>query len=150
MKTVRDILIQAIRAAGGDGLCRNECGCSVKDLAPCGSISENCVIAKDVGPKNGCEHYFEPLVESTPDKTSVDEKSCGEECANRAYKCYEVCKDFSRWKPREKREQSDIQKLMPLLEAIVEHLKYTQLVPSAPTQVIRAPEAELAKMEGGK
>ncbi len=41
-----------IRLLGGDGLFdEEECGCTLDDLAPCGSIGHSCVIAKNRGTK---------------------------------------------------------------------------------------------------
>jgi hypothetical protein len=59
MKTVKDIVREYLLANGADGLCTDDCGCSVDDLAPCGDCSD-CIVAMDVGPKNGYDRYFEP------------------------------------------------------------------------------------------
>ncbi len=48
---VRELLEQAIKQAGGDGLCcpHEECGCGLDDLAPCVMFDVNdCRLAKKV------------------------------------------------------------------------------------------------------
>ena len=45
--TARQLLSDAIRRAGGDGLCTDECGCGIDDLMPTQCIDlDNCVLAK--------------------------------------------------------------------------------------------------------
>jgi len=69
MKTVKDIVREWLVNAGYDGLCNDDCGCSVDDLAPCGDGPyPDCVAAisrvlkdgeylSDCGPG---DVYFEP------------------------------------------------------------------------------------------
>ena len=38
--TVKEIIIKALRAGGFDGLCTEECGCTIEDMAPC-CMTEN-------------------------------------------------------------------------------------------------------------
>ena len=49
-KTVKDILIAAITAAGGDGLCCDGCGCEIDNLVPYECSPLNCIIAKRIDP----------------------------------------------------------------------------------------------------
>lgn len=51
MITVREILIQRLRAMGADGLAGDDCGCGIDNLMPCESGCLDCVPAlakKDV------------------------------------------------------------------------------------------------------
>jgi len=49
-KTVEDLLTEALKAMGADGLCtvNGECGCGLDDLAPCRAPYACCVAAKRV------------------------------------------------------------------------------------------------------
>lgn len=50
MKTVEDMLREALLKMGADGLClyNGECGCSLSDLAPCSNPDVNCMAARKV------------------------------------------------------------------------------------------------------
>ena len=70
-----EILCNALKEMGADGLCNFECGCELDDLAPCGGEINGCVAAKkvsrDEASKLGVmgdemdewesEYYFVPL-----------------------------------------------------------------------------------------
>jgi hypothetical protein len=51
---VLELLTEKIKAEGGDGLmnARLECGCILDDLAPCGCVGHECVLARR-GPGDG-------------------------------------------------------------------------------------------------
>lgn len=75
--TVDTILKSAIKNAGGDGLCGEECGCSIDDLVPCGGVSNlDCVIAKKtIATENGLcyskgDMIFVPL--NAPDQKEAE------------------------------------------------------------------------------
>lgn len=40
--TVQEIITIHLKQNGYDGLCNDDCGCLIDDLAPCGNISLNC------------------------------------------------------------------------------------------------------------
>lgn len=69
MKNVIAIVSDAIEAAGGDGLCSDECGCQIGDLVPCGEDFSNCVIARrriaeqDEGDLKAGDYIMFPLSE---------------------------------------------------------------------------------------
>jgi hypothetical protein len=42
MLNVQEILIEVLKANGFDGLCYDECGCLLADLAPCCCIHPDC------------------------------------------------------------------------------------------------------------
>ena len=66
MTDVYGIILAYLRRNGYDGLSDGEgCGCTVDDFAPCGSMSQECVPAKDMGKREGCDHYMEPA--TTPE-----------------------------------------------------------------------------------
>ena len=47
--TVREIILEYLTTNGFDGLCTDECGCSVDDLAPCCSeCVMDCVPARKI------------------------------------------------------------------------------------------------------
>lgn len=48
--TLRQIVTEAIKQAGADGLVNldGECGCGIDDLWPCGHPNENCELARKV------------------------------------------------------------------------------------------------------
>jgi len=61
MKNVKEIVNEWLIDEGFDGLCNDECGCSINDLAPCyDGPFYDCIAAMDMGPKNGFDRYFEP------------------------------------------------------------------------------------------
>jgi hypothetical protein len=69
---VLDIIRKAIDDAGADGLCdpEMECGCTKDDLAPCGSIGHECVLArkrKDLGSIFLPEYGYE-MIPLTPEE----------------------------------------------------------------------------------
>jgi hypothetical protein len=85
MKTCKEIIQEWLIKEGHDGLCNDECGCSVEDLAPCGDGPyPNCMVAKDVGEKQGYDHYFEPI-------EIVDEKKPCIWCKNVPYDKRNFC-----------------------------------------------------------
>ena len=81
-KTVKEILIAGIKAAGGDGMCCDGCGCDIDDLAPYECNPLYCVIAKrhflDMTSElcKYCEEYcnggcYQPIKETDPYPPSV-------------------------------------------------------------------------------
>lgn len=48
--TVPDIIEAWLRANGFDGLCNDDCGCGLDDLAPCGGCMCACFPAYNHGP----------------------------------------------------------------------------------------------------
>jgi hypothetical protein len=83
------------------------------DLCKCGheeklhnSVTGECLLCNPNGIMCPCQK-FEPV-----------EKSC-ENCGASEHKCEYWCVRFSAWQPKDKQEKSCIQKLMPLLGAIV-------------------------------
>lgn len=59
---VKQIVIAHLKSIGADGLAREDCGCSVDDLIPCGSPYHDCVPAKAVpcdGTCSNCEFVEE-------------------------------------------------------------------------------------------
>lgn len=50
---VTDLLRDALTRIGADGLCGDDCGCGLDDLAPCGCIGPDCLAAR-------CEVLTEP------------------------------------------------------------------------------------------
>lgn len=40
--TAQEIITIHLKQNGYDGLCTDDCGCLIDDLAPCGSIGLNC------------------------------------------------------------------------------------------------------------
>ena len=56
MKTVKEILMDYLKAIGADGLAGDECGCGLDDFAPCGCCPFDCVPArKEIAP---ADHEF--------------------------------------------------------------------------------------------
>ena len=47
--TVRELLRKAIIDNGADGLCNDDCGCSLEDLMPCDGVKLDCVLAVKAG-----------------------------------------------------------------------------------------------------
>ena len=43
--TGKEIAAKWLKENGYDGLCNDECGCSVDDLAPCGDSTDDCMAA---------------------------------------------------------------------------------------------------------
>jgi len=61
MKAV-DALKDWLKAHGYDGLSNCGCGCNLEDFAPCQDGPYNdCLVARDVGPKNGFGGWMEPV-----------------------------------------------------------------------------------------
>ncbi len=68
MITVTEIVIKYLRENGFDGLCGDECGCGIEDLAPCQEGWSECVPAhaRILGPDehlNDCgpgDTYYSP------------------------------------------------------------------------------------------
>lgn len=64
--TVREIIVEYLKAHGCDGLAGEDCGCGIGDIAPCGLScnSLDCVLAKyrkcnDCEFKNDCDYRKE-------------------------------------------------------------------------------------------
>lgn len=72
MKTVKQILLDHLKAIGADGLCGEDCGCGIDDLAPFNELCwKDCVPARFMPPEK-CnpdeledfpEGYYKPLQE---------------------------------------------------------------------------------------
>lgn len=45
---VKDMVISYLKTHNYDGLCYEDCGCGLDDLAPCGEMNENCRAAYKV------------------------------------------------------------------------------------------------------
>lgn len=45
MKAI-EMVIAKLKEIGADGLCNNDCGCGLDDIAPCGNLSLDCEAAK--------------------------------------------------------------------------------------------------------
>jgi len=60
-KTVEDLLTEALKAMGADGLCTidGECGCGLDDLVPCRAPYACCVAAKRVEVSKNDDRYLE-------------------------------------------------------------------------------------------
>lgn len=43
-----DIVRANIQEMGGEGLCNDDCGCTLEDFMPCGNPCPECVVAKKV------------------------------------------------------------------------------------------------------
>lgn len=52
----REMLAAALKAAGADGLCTDDCGCHIRDLMPCGEYCGDCEPAKAI-PGNDAWRY---------------------------------------------------------------------------------------------
>lgn len=54
--TVKDMLTKALKEGGYDGLCNDNCGCAIDDLAPCENIGLDCVAAyaRNCSPEAEC------------------------------------------------------------------------------------------------
>ncbi len=77
---VLDMARQTIVNNGADGLCVDDCGCGVDDLAPCGHIGHDCELARGRTDKNGDTVYV-----------PIGARGVG---MNRAR---EKCGDYHRW-----------------------------------------------------
>ncbi len=86
-KTVKDIIVEYLKANGFDGLCGDGCGCDIDHLAPCESDCTGCKPAyktKCLGKqcKNPCYAYCEAgktdcfMAEKTEEHTPCQQ--CGE------------------------------------------------------------------------
>jgi hypothetical protein len=65
MTTFLDIVKTGLKASGFDGLCyldgEEPCGCSLDELAPCGSFDGNCTPGYlQPRDRNGCDYLIEP------------------------------------------------------------------------------------------
>lgn len=73
MKTVKQILLDHLKSIGADGLCGEDCGCGIDNLAPSGDLCcMDCVPARFVPLKKWCnpdeledfpDGYYKPLQE---------------------------------------------------------------------------------------
>jgi len=68
MITVKEILIRYLKEHNCDGLCDDECGCTIDDLMPCAGYGDmsNCVIAKNNPERAEAEevdNWLEPMEE---------------------------------------------------------------------------------------
>jgi hypothetical protein len=45
---VKEIIKKHLTEVGADGLCRDQCGCGLADLIPCGAVDLDCVQARKV------------------------------------------------------------------------------------------------------
>lgn len=76
--TVATILTLAIEQAGGDGLCRPNCGCDVSHLAPCDGIQLDCQPAKQITcPACGTMIYVPIASEDTRCNDCIESEICG-------------------------------------------------------------------------
>lgn len=71
---VKEIIIEKLKEIGADGLCDEDCGCSIDDLFPCYTCNlSNCVPAKLIKNPDQSEadypEIFIPLSENTSKKT---------------------------------------------------------------------------------
>jgi hypothetical protein len=72
--TIKEIITAHLRKVGATGLCREECGCRLKDLMPCDIFdASNCVPAVERGCGIFCEECFGdgcmvPLVEADSER----------------------------------------------------------------------------------
>jgi hypothetical protein len=57
-KTVKEMIIDFLDLHKCEGLCYDDCGCGKDNLAPCGSINENCVAAKVELDESGEEQFI--------------------------------------------------------------------------------------------
>jgi hypothetical protein len=62
--TLRDIIIEGLKAAGYDGLQNEECGCGLDDFAPCDE------------PSYRCEPAYRRKCEDCPILDAEDEDGC--------------------------------------------------------------------------
>jgi len=64
--TIKEIVLAYLKNNGYNGLCADECGCGVDDLAPCGEMPDTCVPACKRG------DIFEPASASGKQQTLTD------------------------------------------------------------------------------
>ena len=65
---VLELVSQNLRQLGADGLCNDECGCGLGDLAPCEDWIGDCVPAMAVkvwDEEGGCETGYMPQEKSS-------------------------------------------------------------------------------------
>ena len=62
--TVKEIVIEYLKANGYDGLCGEECGCAIDDLVPCDSDPSDC--------KPGYIHYSDCKCENCKEYDWMD------------------------------------------------------------------------------
>lgn len=65
---VLELVAQNLRQLGADGLCNDECGCGLDDLAPCKDWIGDCVPAMAVkvwDEEGGCETGYIPQEKSS-------------------------------------------------------------------------------------
>lgn len=67
--SAKEIIRRFLKEGGHDGLCEPElgCGCAIDDFCPCyDGLLSTCVVAVNIGPKNGEDEWFEPLIQEWP------------------------------------------------------------------------------------
>ena len=85
--TVHEIILEYLEEHGFDGLCTNECGCSIDDLAPC-CCSEcvmDCVPARKISVTEAiilgmefddyCEWIMVPAVKRRPPMNKLEQEA---------------------------------------------------------------------------
>lgn len=60
---VKEIIIAKLKELGADGLCSEDCGCSIDDFCPCGEDCLDCVPAKKVKCVACSVDNFVPMIE---------------------------------------------------------------------------------------
>lgn len=60
--TVREIVIAHLKSVGADGLCSEECGCGIDDLAPCGGDFSECKPAKRHACDGSCGCFWNSVI----------------------------------------------------------------------------------------
>jgi hypothetical protein len=43
--TIKEIIVEKLKAIGADGLCNCDCGCTLDNLFPCGDVYSECMPA---------------------------------------------------------------------------------------------------------
>jgi len=72
-----DIICKYLSKNGFDGLCNHdaECGCGLKDIAPCSSDVSFCEPAYDHGPRAGYDNYYSTVRPKKTVKKGIDSTS---------------------------------------------------------------------------